>query len=173
MIHIRPITADRRPQDARLPNQPFPIWGRMIPALQEGRWTYRTEVFPQLSELCFPDETYTPGTDGAIYLGAYDGETCVGLAVLRRGMFRYLYLEDLKVDRLRRGRGVGGMLIEASMEEAAGQALQGVYTVGQDNNLTACLFYLHHGFQIGGFDNRAYGGTSQEGKADIYFYRDL
>lgn len=173
MILIRPITADCRPQDARLPNQPFPIWGRMIPALEEGRWTYRTEEFEQPSEMCFPDEAYAPGADGAIFLGAYDGETCIGLAVLRRGTFRYLYLEDLKVDRRCRGQGVGGRLIEACMEEAARQRLQGVYTVGQDNNLTACLFYLRHGFQIGGFDNRAYRGTSQEDKADVYFYRDL
>ena len=35
-----------------------------------------------------------------------------------------------------------------------------------------CLFYLHHGFDISGFDNRGYRGTSQAHKADIFFYRD-
>lgn len=51
--------------------------------------------------------------------------------------------------------------------------LLSVYTIGQDNNLAACLFYLEHGFEIGGFDNRCYRGTSQENKTNIYFYRDL
>ena len=48
----------------------------------------------------------------------------------------------------------------------------GLYTIGQDNNLNACLFYLSCGFQIGGFDNKVYKGTSQEGKSDILFYLD-
>ena len=86
MIEIRRIQGNSR-EDANIPNQPFSLWGRMIPSLQDGRWDYRT--------------------------------------------------------------------------------------VGQDNNLSACLFYLHHGFSIGGFDNRSYDGTSQEGKSDIYFYRDI
>ena len=43
----------------------------------------------------------------------------------------------------------------------------------QDNNLDACRFYLAQGFRIGGFDNRVSTGTSQAGKADLYFYLDL
>ena len=58
------------------------------------------------------------------------------------------------------------------LEKAASENMQGVYTVGQDNNLSACLFYLSQGFDIGGFDNRTYRGTAQEDKADIIFYRD-
>ena len=171
MIEIRRLDASRA-ADARLPNEPFRIWGRMIPALRDGVWSYRTEELPSVEEMCFPDEPYDVEKDDAVFLGTYDGETCVGLAVLRRYMFRYLYLDDLKVNRDRRGQGIGGMLLDACMEEARRQGLRGVYTVGQDNNLTACLFYLHHGFAIGGFDNRAYRGTVQENKADIYFYRD-
>lgn len=44
-------------------------------------------------------------------------------------------------------------------------------TNGQDNNLSSCLFYLHNGIEIGGFDSRVYRGTLQEGKANILFYR--
>ena len=123
--------------------------------------------------MCFPDELYDLEREKGIFLGAYENGACIGLAVLRRHMFRYLYLDDLKVNRDRRGCGVGGRLIQACMEEARTLGMVGVYTVGQDNNLSACLFYLGHGFSIGGFDNRAYRGTAQEDKADIYFYRDL
>ena len=35
----------------------------------------------------------------------------------------------------------------------------------------ACLFYLHAGVEIGGFDNRVYDGTNQAGKADILCYK--
>ena len=171
MTEIRRIGGERR-ADALLPNEPFTLWGRMIPALRDGVWSYRTELFPEQREMCFPDVPYDPEREEGIFLGAYEGERCVGLAVLRKGMFRYLYLDDLKVCREWRKKGVGGRLTAACLEEARGMGLQGVYTVGQDNNLSACLFYLKQGFAIGGFDNRAYRGTVQEDKADIYFYRD-
>ena len=49
---------------------------------------------------------------------------------------------------------------------------RGVYLQAQDDNLNACLFYLKTGFVIGGFDNRVYCGSRQEGKADVIFYLD-
>ncbi|MBQ8278488.1 MAG: GNAT family N-acetyltransferase [Roseburia sp.] len=159
--------------DARLANEPFTLWGRMIPKLENGKWSYEVEKWEQTSELCFPDENYDVEHDDAVFLGAYDRDTCVGVAVLRKKMFRYLYLDDLKVNSACRGKGVGGKLIEGCMDVAKEMGLLGVYTIGQDDNLSACLFYLAHGFEIGGFDNRTYRGTSQEDKANVYFYRDL
>ena len=172
MIEIRRIDAEHR-QDAQLPNEPFLVWGRMIPSLENGVWEYRTEKSPVRTEMCFPDYHYEVAEKDSFFLGAYEGEVCVGLAVLRRAMFRYLYLDDLKVNRAYRRQGVGGKLIEAGMGIVGDLGLVGMYTVGQDNNLSACLFYLKHGFRIGGFNNRDYRGTPQEDKADIYFYRDL
>ncbi len=172
MIEIRRIDQAHR-QDAQLGNEPFTLWGRMIPALQDGIWSYRIERSADTAEMCFPDVPYDPEKEDGIFLGAYEDGVCIGLAVLRRDLFRYLYLDDLKVNRDKRGKGVGGKLITACMEEARSLGLVGVYTIGQDNNLSACLFYLRQGFSIGGFNNRAYGGTVQADKADIYFYRDL
>ena len=159
--------------DIRLPNQPFTIWGRMLPSLSQGQWGYTIEKFPQTSQDCFPDENYDLKEPGTLFLGAYQAEKCVGLAVLRTGMLKYLYLDDLKVNRACRGQGIGGQLIQACLQVAQKRQLQGVYTIGQDTNLSACLFYLKQGFEIGGFDNRVYRGTSQENAADIYFYLDV
>lgn len=157
--------------DARLPNEPFKLWGRMIPSLENGKWGYTVEQFERSEDDIFPDEPYDVVNDDAVFLGAYNGEECVGVAVLRRDMFRYLYLDDLKVSAAYRGMGIGGKLIDACMKEAEKLGLTGVYTIGQDNNLSACLFYLKQGFEIGGFDNRRYRGTRQETKADIIFYK--
>jgi len=159
--------------DARLPNEPFRLWGRFIPALEDGRWSYRVEPLPREETDCFPEEDYDVKEEGAVFLGAYLDRRCVGLAVLRRDLFRWLNLDDLKVSSACRGRGIGGRLIEACMEEARAQGLVGVRVVAQDNNASACLFYLAHGFSIGGFDNRSYAGTKQAGKADIFFYKAL
>ncbi len=172
MPEIRKLRPTDR-ADARLPNDPFTLWARVVPALEQGVWSYTLERFAQPLEDRFPDEPYDPAEAGATFLGAYEDGACVGLAVLRRDLFRYLLLDDLKVCAAWRGRGIGGALIEACMTEARALGLTGVRVVAQDNNASACLFYLAHGFAIGGFDNRSYGGTKQAGKADIYFYRDL
>ena len=172
MIEIKRIDAEHA-ADARLPNEPFALWGRVIPALENGVWSCRVERFAQPLQDRFPDEAYDPAEDGTCFLGAYEDGACVGLAGLRRDLFRYLLLDDLKVCAARRGQGIGGRLLEACMEEARSQGLTGVRVVAQDNNASACLFYLAHGFALGGFDNRNYRGTSQAGKADLYFYRDL
>ena len=64
-------------------------------------------------------------------------------------------------------------LIEKAKEVAKENGYQGIHTVGQDNNLAACKFYIKSGFVIGGLDTKVYQGTKQEGKKDILFYLDI
>lgn len=95
-----------------------------------------------------------------------DGNRCVGLAVLQPGLFKYMYLSDLKVSREYRGRHIGRRLMQKSKEIAVQNGYCGLYTQGQDNNPGACLFYLNCGFYTGGLDTNVYRHTKQEGKAD-------
>lgn len=160
--------------DIDLPNEPFELIGWMKPELRDGEWSYG-EVLrkpEEIREMCFPEENYDfEAMQGEyIFLGAYEGDKCVGLAIFRQDMFRYLYLYDLKVSKAYRGKGVGQALIAGAMEQLVTGKYIGIYTIGQDDNLKACRFYLKNGFTIGGFNNRGYDGTGQQGKADIYFY---
>jgi len=84
--------------------------------------------------------------------------------------FNYDYLYDLKVDQGYLKQGIAQMLIEEAAIWAKAHGKQGFYTIGQDNNVSACLFYLKAGFRIGGLDTEVYGGAAQEGKKDILFY---
>ena len=173
-ITIRPI--DRaHAGDLNLKNQPFPLFGRMVPSYQGGAWSYSTVETPEAGWDLFPDEPYDLAQMEAdfICLGAYDGAACVGLAILKRQWHRYLYLHDLKVDRSYRGQHIGTWLIEAAYACAKDQSYRGLWTIAQDNNLAACLFYLSCGFRIGGLDTEVYNGTRQERKADIFFYKDI
>ena len=171
MITIRNMT----PADTFPKNEPFPLFGRMIVRYDGTSWTYTTEEFPPSarSEMVFSEEEYDLDAADFFYTGAFDGDTCVGLAVWQRDMFRYLYLYDLKVSGAYRRHGVGKLLIDAGMEIARGQGLIGVYTIVQDNNLAAARFYLKSGFAIGGLNTRIYDGTSQADKRDIYLYKIL
>jgi streptothricin acetyl-transferase len=173
MITVRIIDYKRK-NDINIKNEPFKLFGRMIPSYSNEQWHYKIERFDQadISEMCFPDENYDWDklSKNSVFIGAYDGDKCIGLAILQHAMFRYMYLYDLKVNRDYRGRRIGSILIERSKEVALENGYRGLYTQGQDNNLGACLFYLNNGFVIGGLDTNVYKGTSQQGKKDIIFY---
>lgn len=175
MITTNIIKEDRK-DDIKLKNQPFKLFGLLLPSYQNGRWDHTELLFPQenVTEMCFPEEDYdfAEMSQNSVFVGAYDGGKCVGLAILQQAFMRYMYLYDLKVDPDCRGRGVGRLLIEKCKEVAAQEGYKGIYTQGQDNNLGACRFYLKTGFEIGGLDTRVYGGTAQEHKKDILFYCD-
>lgn len=176
MIIVKII--DRAHQkDINIKNQPFPLFGLMRPSYNNGKWDHKTEYFAKedISEMCFPDENYDYDmlSKNSIFVGAYDDDECIGLAILQHAMLKYMYLYDLKVNADYRGKHIGAMLIEKSKEVTLEQGYRGIYTQGQDNNLGACLFYLKNGFVIGGLDTHVYTGTLQEGKSDILFYLDI
>lgn len=172
-MEIRKLTEENA-GDLLLKNDPFPMPGRFIPELRDGLWSYRTEAFETVETMVFPDEAYDfrRVSQKGCALAAYDGGICVGLIVLEERFWNYMHVYDLKVSASARGKGVGRALIRAALEEARHRDYRGLYLEAQDSNLNACLFYVKTGFAIGGFDNRLYTGTSQEGKADVIFYLD-
>lgn len=173
MIEIRELTKESA-QDLNLKNEAFAMPGRFIPELQNGVWSYRTESFDAVQTDVFPDESYDFDeiAGKGVVFGAYEVDTCLGIAIYQDYWLKYMYLYDLKVNADARGKGVGKMLIQAGLQAAKARGYKGLYTIAQDNNLNACMFYLKAGFAIGGFDNRVYGGTSQAHKADVLFYLD-
>lgn len=175
MIEVR-VIGDARKADINIPNEPFALFGRMEVSRADGEWGHKEVLFDRedVSEMCFPGENYDYDEmkGNSVFLGAYDEERCVGLAILQEAFFKYMYLYDLKVSASHRGQGVGRALMEKAGEICKERGYRGIYTQGQDNNLGACRFYLKAGFRIGGLDTEVYKGTGQEGKADILFYLD-
>lgn len=175
MIEIRPIDAAHQ-ADINIPNEPFSLFGRVAPSYRNGQWEYELERYDaaHVTETVFPDENYEYEKMGdSVFLGAYDGEDCVGLAILQPGFYKYMYLYDLKVKKAYRRHHVGRALLAKAKEVAAQHGYCGIYTQGQDNNPGACLFYLNTGFSIGGLDTHVYRHSKQEGKADILFYCEI
>lgn len=175
MIDIHLITPERQAA-LHLPNEDFPLIGQLLPSYKEGVWSYQERLLADhdISLMRFPDETYDLQqiNQAGFALGAFDKETCLGLAIFQDGFFAYSYLADLKVASAYRGQGIASQLLDRGRQIAKERGSRGIYTIGQDNNLIACRFYLAYGFQIGGLDTRVYTGTAQEGKANIYFYLD-
>lgn len=170
------IIDDARKDDINIPNEPFSVFGRMTPTYICGKWGYDISYFSddEITDMCFPNENYDyeKMKTNHVFIGAYEDGKCVGLAILQDAFFKYMYLYDLKVSMKYRKNGVGAALIRKAHEVCALRGYRGIYTIGQDNNLAACLFYLKSGFVIGGLDTNVYKHTSQEEKSDILFYSD-
>ena len=175
MFEIK-IIDEKHKKDINIPNESFSLFGRMIPSYINEQWQYRTVRFEKemIGKMCFPDENYNyeEMKDKSVFVGAYDGDKCIALAILQDAMMKYMYLYDLKVAKEYRHQGVASALIEKAKQICKERGYRGIYTQGQDNNLAACLFYINSGFYIGGFDSNVYKGTKQEEKSDIIFYLD-
>ena len=161
--------------DINIKNEAFRLFGRMIPSYQGRKWSFSVKKDDELGWDIFPDENYDfeEMSKDCIFIGAYDGNTCIGLAILQKQLYKYLYLYDLKVNSQYRGKHIGTKILEKAYEYAKQMGYRGIWTVGQDNNLGACLFYISNGFRIGGLNTEVYNGTKLDGNSDIYFYKDL
>ena len=154
---IRVIDALHK-EDIRLPNEQFQLFGRIVPTYDGTKWVYELIRFApeNAAQMCFPDESYDyDSMTGSVFIGAYDADRCVGLAILQPGFCKYM----LKVSRQYRGRHIGTMLIQKVKKTAAQNGHRGLYTQGQSNDLGAYLFTLHSGFYISGLDTNVYRHT--------------
>lgn len=173
-ISIRFI-GEENASDINIKNESFKLFGRMLPCYQNGKWSYSVTENDKIEWEIFPDENYNFETmkKDCVFIGAYDGNDCIGLAILQKQWYKYIYLYDLKVNSKYRGKHIATEMIKKSCEYAKQMGFRGIWTIGQDNNLGACLFYINNGFRIGGLDTEVYNGTKLEGNADIYFYKEV
>lgn len=170
-VKYKEITIESK-EDVRLPNEVFDIFGKIHVNRMNGEWTYEFEMFDEVETMLFPDENYDIEQieNNGFAIGAYHNDKCIGIAIYEFCWNKYIYLSDLKVNQEFRKKGVAAELIKEGQKVADAKGYKGIYTVGQDNNLAACKFYLKQGFEIGGLNTRVYGHTKQQGKSDIYFY---
>lgn len=149
MIEVRVID-QAHAEDIRLPNEPFLLSGRMAVSYTDGQWQYEALYAEpgQAAWQTFPDEhyDYEAMKDSSVFVGAYEGEQCVGLAVLQPGFFRYMYLYDLKVNKAFRGRQTGRMLIDRCREIALAQGYLGLIPRGRTITWGLVCFIFIRGF---------------------------
>lgn len=75
-------------------NEPFKLFGRMLPCYQNGKWSYSILENEKVGQDIFPDENYNYECmeKDHVFIGAYYNSVCVGLAILRHHWNKYLYL---------------------------------------------------------------------------------
>ena len=159
--------------DLQLKNYDFDLFGRLVVTRTNDKWKYSEVLFDKVQTMKFPDENYklSEVNQNGFAVGAFENGKCIGLAIFANNWNHYIYLDDLKVNPKHRKQGIASQLLEFAKKILKEQGYQGMYTIGQDNNLAACKFYLKNNFEIGGLNTRDYDFTKQLGKLSVYFYQ--
>ncbi|KRM90266.1 GNAT family N-acetyltransferase [Liquorilactobacillus cacaonum] len=168
------ILNEQNSEPLQLKNEPFKIFGELIVSRDLNGWNYEVKEYElqNIFEQTFPDENYELSkiNKKGFAIGVFEENVIVGLAIFEYNWNKMLYLLDLKVCKKYRRKNVARQLLKKVETIAKKKGYHGLWTIGQNNNLGACLFYLNYGFEIGGLNTMVYEQTSQKGKQDIYFY---
>ncbi|WP_336780992.1 GNAT family N-acetyltransferase [Paenibacillus illinoisensis] len=154
-IIISPLNYDLI-EDINKTNDSFVIYGRVVPSLQSGRWSYTEELYDEARETRFPDDNldwsqYINREEQALFL-AYMNNTCIGQIRIIKDWNRLCYIENIATKKDYRGSGVGKLLLHKAEAWAKQRKLIGMSLEAQDDNLGACRFYVKQGFILGGAD---------------------
>jgi ribosomal protein S18 acetylase RimI-like enzyme len=154
--------------------QPFDIIGKLIPTYNGVKWNIEEELHNKRTEKTYPDDSFNPieyidNPDQAAFLAMLDDE-CVGSIRVCKRWNGNAFIDDLAIDRLHRGQGLGRKLMDAAVQWGKERGLYGVSLETQDNNLLACRFYLKYGFRLGGIDTKVYTHPLYKGETALYFY---
>ncbi|CAN7266226.1 GNAT family N-acetyltransferase [Rossellomorea sp. LjRoot5] len=154
-LSISPLTNDLI-EDINKTNDYFKVFGKLVPSLQSGRWSYEEVLFEEIRETRFPDDNldwsqYINREDKALFL-AYVNNTCIGQIRVMKEWNRFCYIENIATKKDYRGSGVGKLLLNKAEEWAKQRELIGMSLEAQDDNLGACRFYVKQGFILGGVD---------------------
>ncbi|MEW8988184.1 MAG: GNAT family N-acetyltransferase [Bacillus sp. (in: firmicutes)] len=143
-------------QDIYETNDAFVVFGRLVPSLQNGVWSYEEYLFEETKEVRFPDDQldwsrYIDSEERALFL-AYKNNHCVGQIRIMKDWSRFCYIENIAVKKEFRRNGIAGQLLNQAETWAKHRNLIGFSLEAQDDNLGACRYYIKQGFKLGGVD---------------------
>ena len=164
--------------DFNTTNDPFTLFGRMIPSYAQGVWSVCEELFEEPRSMHYPLDALDPSSfiaqNDRCIIFAYISGQCVGQVRFARNWNRYVHIADLAVKQEFRRQNVGRILILATIQWAVAHHHVGISLESQDVNLAACRFYRKLGFTLGGFDEHFYQQIPEvHGQGALYWYLDI
>lgn len=172
-IMITQLTKDSV-EHINMTNDYFTLYGKVVPSLQSGEWSYTEVLFDERRETRFPDDKlewsqYINQGDKALFL-AYINNVCIGQIRIIKDWNRFCYIENIATKQDYRGSGVGKLLLNKAEEWAKQRNLIGMSLEAQDDNLGACRFYVKQGFILGGVDTLKQSYNSDI-ETTLYWYK--
>lgn len=146
-------------EDINKTNDDFQVFGKLVPSLQSGKWSFEEHLFDETKVIRFPDDKlewneYINREDKALF-SAYKNSNCIGQIRIVKDWNRFCYIENIATKKEFRGYGIGKLLLAEAEKWAKQRELIGMSLEVQDDNLGACRFYVKQGFVLGGADRLA------------------
>ncbi|TFF86381.1 MAG: GNAT family N-acetyltransferase [Promethearchaeota archaeon] len=160
--------------DLNKSNDPFLIYGKIIPIFDGSDWIIREQISKSSYEKQYAVDDinaseYIENENKAVFL-SYLEKKCVGQIRVRKNWNGYCLIEDISVSQDHRRQGIGRALIQKAIEWAKEKKLGGLMLETQDNNLSACRFYFNVGFKIGAVDTMLYANTEHSNEKAVFMY---
>ena len=154
-LSIQPLN-ESLVKDINKTNDHFEVFGKVVPRLQDGEWSYEEVLYNVTKEIRFPDDKlewsqYINKADKALFL-AYLNNECIGQIRIVKDWNHFCYIENIATVKKYREHGIGKRLLDQAEEWAKKNQLIGLSLETQDDNLRACRFYVKQGFILGGVD---------------------
>ena len=143
----------------------FTVDSKLEVTLSENLFSYRSVSVSSYEKTYEYDDidysVYLNNKDKIIFF-AFENEELAGQIILLKYWNRYAYINDIRVSKNFRGKGIGKALMQRAIEWARESDCIGLEVETQDVNVKACLFYEKLGFELGGFDMFRYKSSPKE-----------
>lgn len=98
------------------------------------------------------------------YLAELDGKEIGILSLLHERWNQTLRIENIHVSNHKKRQGIGSRLMDFAKNRARKLGVRALVLETQTSNFPAVQFYLHHGFQLTGFDLLSYSNHDMDKK---------
>jgi streptothricin acetyltransferase len=143
----------------------FTVDSKLKVKLADNKFTYEIESlipYEKTYEYENPDYSAYINNDSRTVFFAFENEKLAGQVIILKYWSGYAYINDIRVDKGFRGKGIGKALIKKAIEWAKKNNCIGLEVETQDVNVKASLFYEKLGFVLGGFNSFRYKSFENE-----------
>lgn len=133
--------------------------------LSENKFSYVIEnVKPYGKTYGYDNVDYSEfiNSNNRVVFFAFIKEVLAGQIIVIKHWSRFARIEDMRIEKKFRGKGVGTKLIQKSIGWAKSVNTIGMVVETQNVNVKACLFYEKNGFVLGGADMFIYKASELE-----------
>jgi GNAT superfamily N-acetyltransferase len=143
----------------------FEVTSKLVVNFHDGKFSYHiVPVHNRMKSYVYDEMDYsvyiTDENKKIFFL--FNGDNLAGQIILFKYWNGYCYINDIRIDKNYRGKGIGKLLIQKAIEWAKEKNCIGMQVETQDVNVNACKFYERLGFTLGGVDLFRYKSSKTE-----------
>lgn len=153
----------------------FLVFGELQIVFNEKQWSYTEKMYEESYEKSYNyainDKASIIENDEKTLFYALLDDEIVGQIVIKSYWNKFCYIDDLKVSKAYRQRGIASSLLSAAKTWAMGRDLKGLMLETQNINISACRCYLKNGFFLGSVDTMLYHNFDTKNELALLFYK--